>query len=131
MQRSPSQAIDMIDVYLFSQQPPHNARIASVSGPYQRRPVETVLVVDPGSVGDRQVQQPRIVPDLGCGDQVGALDGLVLGIHIGAGGDQEPGNPQVVAVCRRHQRRAALIVPGVNGGSAQMCPPHRRQVTAS
>ena len=75
-------------------EPAGDVGVAAVGRPDQPCAIEGVLGVHVCAVLQCQVQQLQVT--LAGGDEVGALDCAVLGIHIGASGDQGSGAAKVV-----------------------------------
>ncbi|MFN8539625.1 MAG: hypothetical protein U0232_19365 [Thermomicrobiales bacterium] len=69
--------------------------------------------VGPGLQGEAKEVEGAI----GGGDEVGALAGVVLGVDVGTGLDEEPGDFEVVAVGGGDQGGATLRVGGGDAGT--------------
>ncbi len=90
-ERGPAEPVDVVDFDLSREQALDNRDVPPIGCSDQARPVVAVLRVDVGSVGERELEQPRVVADLARGYQVGALLGLILRVDIDAGLDQLAG----------------------------------------
>ena len=84
VQRRPAEPVDVVAVDARLEQAPHDPREPALGGADQPGAVVGVLVVDARAVGERELQQPRVVADLAGRDQVRALLRDVLGVDVGA-----------------------------------------------
>ena len=84
----------MVDLDACLDQPAGDVGVAAVGGPDQSCAIEGVFGVHIGAVLQCEVQQLQIT--LARSDEIGALDGVVLGVYVGALGDQGSGAADVV-----------------------------------
>ena len=84
VQRGPAEPVDVVAVDARLQQPPHDPRVPALGRADQAGAVVGVLVVHARAVGERQLEQPRVVADLARRDQVRALLRDVLGVDVRA-----------------------------------------------
>ena len=109
-QRRPAEPVDVIDVDLGGDQPPHDLRVAAVRSADQPGAVVAVLRVDVGAVRERQLEQGRIRADLARRVEVGALLGLVLRVHVRSALDQRARLVDTVRPRRLEQLRVQLRI---------------------
>ena len=107
MQGGPAQVVDVVDLDLGLDQPTGDVGVAAVGCPDQPGAIEGVLGIHVGAVLQCEVQQLQV--SLARGDEVGALHCVVLGVHIGASGDEGSGAAEVVVPGGGNQ---LLVQPG-------------------
>ena len=94
VQGGPAQPVHVVDLDAGLDQPADDAGMPPLARADQSGPVEAVLARDVAAVGEGEVQQVEVA--LARRDEVRALLGLVLGVDVGAPGDEVAGRGDVV-----------------------------------
>ncbi len=90
----------MVDVDVGLQEAGDDRRVPAVGSPDEAGSVVAVERADIGAVRERELEEGRIVADFARRDEVGALNRVVLRVHVGACVDQLPRRVDVVGIRR-------------------------------
>ena len=111
----------MIDLHPGLDQSARDVGVAAVGRSDQAGAVERILGVDVGAVFQGQFEQ--LEESFAGGNEVGALNGLVLGVDVGAAANERAGPRQVVGPGRGNQLRIEHgLLLRIGTGSSRRLP---------